>query len=124
MIRPARRGDWPGIRALIALYPKQLVQKPVPKLGSFFVAESEGRLVGCCALEIFSRRIAEIRSLSVAEGHTRQGLATALVAACVRRAQRKRIREVITITSRVRLFKRSGFSTFNKEKIALFRIFE
>jgi amino-acid N-acetyltransferase len=120
-VRPARRGELPAIRALIALYPKQLVQDTVPKLKHFYVAEVNGQIAGCCALEIYSRRIAEVRSLSVAPEFQGLGLATALIGACLRRAKARRIFEVFTITGSIKLFARLGFRAFNREKFALFK---
>jgi len=120
-VRPARRGELPAIRTLIAIYPKQLVQDTIPKLKHFFVAEVNGQIMGCCALEIYSRRIAEVRSLAVHAEAQGQGIATALIDACLHRAKARRIFEVFTITGSIKLFARLGFRAFNREKFALFK---
>ncbi len=121
-IRAARAGDARAIRKLIRLYPDRLVQDYVPATKSFFVAEEGKRIVACCALEIYSKKIAEIRSLSVHPDFQRHGIATELVAACTLRAERKRIKEVLAITGAVTLFEKSGFSTLQHEKYAMLKM--
>lgn len=121
-IRSARAGDARAIRKLIRLYPDRLVQDYVPATKFFFVAEIDKKIVGCCALEIYSKKIAEIRSLSVHPDYQGQGIATELVAACVSRAEKKRIKEVLAITGAVKLFEKSGFSTLQHEKYAMLKM--
>ncbi|HLC44858.1 MAG: hypothetical protein A2722_03595 [Candidatus Doudnabacteria bacterium RIFCSPHIGHO2_01_FULL_50_11] len=122
-IRPARWGEMPAIISLISHYPKELIQKPLPKLRDFFVAVHGEIIVGCCALEIYSRKIAEIRSLAVASHYGGRRIGSRLVSACVRRARSRRVREVLVITESDRLFSRLGFRPFHKQKFALFRVF-
>lgn len=119
-IRPARRGEMRAIRRLIALYPDLLMQRELPRVPSFFVAELEGRLIGCCALQVYSRRLAEVRSLAVAPEHARRGVGRRLVEACQRRARERGVSQVIAVTSSSPFFERAGFSTFKRERIALF----
>jgi amino-acid N-acetyltransferase len=110
----------PGIRSLIRLYPQQLVQENLPRVMSFFVASSGDRLVGCCALQIYSKRIAEVRSLSVHPDFQDLGVASQLVQSCIKRARDRGTREVFAVTSQTSLFGRLGFATFRREKTAMF----
>ncbi len=121
-IRSARVSDARAIRKLIRLYPDRLVQDYVPATKFFFVGEVDKQIVGCCALEIYSKKIAEIRSLSVHSDFQGQGIATALVAACISRAEKRRVKEVLAITGAVGLFEKSGFSTFQHEKYAMLKV--
>ncbi len=121
-IRSARVSDARAIRKLIRLYPDRLVQDYIPATKFFFVAEVGKHIVGCCALEIYSKKIAEIRSLSVHSDFQGQGIATALVSACVERANKKKIKEVLAITGAVKLFEKSGFSTLQHEKYAMLKM--
>ena len=116
------RQDLPAIKNLIKQHPRQLMQSPLPKLADFFVVEEQGRIVGCCALEIYSRRIGEIRSLVVARQFRHRGLATRLIQTCLKKARSQRIYEVLGITSAVKLFKKNGFRTFHEEKYALLKV--
>lgn len=86
-----------------------------------FVAESEGRLVGFAALEIYSSKLGEIRSLAVSEEFQGQGIGRRLVHACVDRAHERHVLEVMAITSSEHFFKSCGFDfTLPGEKKALF----
>lgn len=122
MIRKAKPADFPAIRRLIRAYPEKLLQNHLPPLKCFFVAVDEKKIIGCCALEVYSRRLAEIRSLAVAEDHQGKGIARALIVRCLEEAKKQRVYEVLSITGAVSLFEKSGFSTFNKEKYAMLQI--
>jgi|SRR3989344_4545012 len=120
--REAKNSDWDSIRFIISLYPKVLMQTYLPKWNKFFVAENNKRIVGCCALDIYSKRIAEIRSLAVLPNYQRKGIGTQLIELCIKKAKKKGIVEIITITGKENLFNKFGFRTFNEEKIALLKI--
>ena len=119
-VRAARPNDMPAIRGLIRLFPNKLAQTNIPRASSFFVAESGGNVVGCCALQIYSKRIAEVRSLAVHPDFQDRGLASQLVRCCKERAQARGIREVFAVTSQVAFFERLGFTTFRRERTAMF----
>jgi len=119
-IRPAATEDMAGIRGLIRLFPRQLVQQNLPRASSFFVALSGDRLAGCCALQIYSKRMAEVRSLAVHTDFQDLGVASRLVERCIERAKERGIRELFAVTSQTSFFGRLGFATFRREKTAMF----
>lgn len=121
-LRAARQTDKRAIGALVALYPKELSQTDVPATKDFFVVEDKGKIVGCCALEVYSKKIAEVRSLAVAKGAQGKGVATLLVKACLKRAKQRKVRQVLAITGAVKFFNKRGFKAFNDEKFALFKV--
>ena len=110
----------PAIRRLIREYPNLLMQSDLPRIQSYFFAEHQGRIVGCCALQIYSLRLAEIRSLAVVTDFVRHGVGRGLVDACQRRAEERGIKQVMAVTSSPEFFEKNGFSTFKRERIALF----
>ncbi|MEK9181306.1 MAG: GNAT family N-acetyltransferase [Patescibacteria group bacterium] len=122
IIRRSKESDYKGIKKLVGRYPKQLVQKHLPKVGSFFVAEDKGNIVGCCALEVYSRRIAEIRSLAVAKRWQGKGIGSQLVEACLKQARKRKVYEVFAITGKIKMLSRFGFGVFSSEKFAVFKI--
>lgn len=122
IIRKATEADFPAIKAIIAQFPDTLMQMHLPRPDEFFTADENGTIIGCCALEIYSERLAEIRSLAVLREHQGKGIATALVEACVSEASEKNIYELLTITGANGLFEKQGFDTFKNEKYALIRI--
>lgn len=100
------------------------MQIHLPRPDEFFVAEEDGTIVGCCALEVYSQRLAEVRSLAVLTDHQGRGIGSALVAKCLEEARALGIYEVLTITGATSLFEKHGFGAFNKEKYALIKMLE
>jgi amino-acid N-acetyltransferase len=121
-IRPSLPKDREKIKTLIAKYPKQLVQANLPKLKDFFVAEQGGEIIACCALEVYSKRLAEIRSLVVDKNFQGRLIASKLIKYCLKRAKKLGVYEVLSITAAVPLFEKQGFKTFNNEKYALLKM--
>lgn len=76
-----------------------------------FKAEStdDGSIIGFCALEIYSMKLAEIQCLAVADSHQRQGIGRQLVDACVRRGKEENVLELLAISSSETMFKACGF---------------
>lgn len=118
-IRSATRGDRPAILALIRMFPDKLMQKYLPSYRSFFVAKKGGQIVGCCALQVYSKRMCEVRSLAVHPKHRGNGIGKRLIESCVARARDLKIAEICTVTGSKALFEASGFNTFQGEKFAM-----
>jgi amino-acid N-acetyltransferase len=126
IIRDAHNADVPTIHRLIEKATRNgKILKRTPddirhNLAAFFVAEVDGEVIGCCALEIYNKKLAEIRSLAVAQERQRKGVASALLSHGVKEAARRGIFEVLAITDRQNLFKRHGFSEQLHGQKALF----
>ena len=126
-IRPARPADANAITELIAPFAASgKILPSTPRelrhlMATGFVAEQAGRIVGFAALEIYSAKLAEIRSLAVTGEQQRQGVGSQLVAACVDLARQRGVLEVMAITSSEEFFQGCGFDfTLTGEKKALF----
>ena len=126
-VRPATKQDLHSIAACIEAFVTE--GKVLPRtlgeldslLPSYLVAEIDGTIVGCTVLEVYSQKLAEIRSLAVNREHQGKGIGKKLVAACVERAKSLNILEVMAITSRDEFFQSCGFDfTLPGEKKALF----
>ncbi len=90
-------------------------------INTLYVAEVNGDIVGCAALEIYSKKLAEVRSLAVSSQIQGLGVGRKLVSACVELAQQHDILEVMAVTSSEAFFKACGFDfTLPGEKKALF----
>ena len=86
-----------------------------------FLAVADEQIIGFAALEIYSVKLAELRSLAVSARHQGHGIGKALVKACVERAKEQSVFEVMAITSSEEFFQRCGFDfTLPGEKKALF----
>lgn len=114
-IRKAVETDLPAIKALIEHYVRDGILLPrtfqelEELLDNFFVAELDGEPVGCAALDIYNRKLAEIRSLAVAPEAQGNGVGKLLVQACVELAQERDILEVMAISASDTFFKSCGF---------------
>ncbi len=128
IIRKAKVADIGAISRLIKFYAKRgkLLKRTKPdikkNIRSFFVALSDEHVVGCAYLDIYSRKMCEIRSLAVKEGETHRGIGKLLVKQCIESARKRKVREVMVITSSSEnFFKQSGFNyTLPGERKALF----
>jgi N-acetylglutamate synthase-like GNAT family acetyltransferase len=127
IIRSARGADIRPLAGLIApvVERKLLLPRTIDELAlllpNYFVAEDAGRIVGCAALEIYSSKLAELRSLVVMPEYQGHGVGKRLVEACVNRAREEQILEVMAITSSEEFFRSCGFDfTLPGEKKALF----
>ncbi len=120
VVRPARPGEMPGIRELIRIYPDELIQSDLPRVQSFLVAERRGEIVGCCALQVYSKRLAEVRSLAVHPDHRGQGIAGRLVDACRQRGRERGVRQLLAVTSEPEFFEGRGFTVHAGWKTAVF----
>lgn len=87
---------------------------------SFFVAQEDGKIIGCCALEIYNKKIGEIRSLVVNENYRKRGIGKKLVLECVKKAKKAKLREVLSITDKINFFKKMGFDTCLNKQYAMF----
>ncbi len=76
---------------------------------NFFIAEENSEIVGCATLEVYSRKLAEIRSLAVSPKMQGSGVGQMLVQACVNLAKEQQIFEVMAISSADNFFKKCGF---------------
>lgn len=125
-LRKAGKKDIPDIYALIHAATERgrilkRSRKEIQKtIRHFWVTEEDGNIVACCALEIYNKKLAEVRSLAVAPHHQEKGIGSALLGHCITEARKKGIYEVLAITDRENLFKRLGFSEQLHGQKALF----
>lgn len=126
-IRPTSADDLQAVDAFIEPFveQKRILPRTIDELRDLlphaFLAEMDGKVVGFAALEIYSRKLAEIRSLAVDDSQRGKGIGRALVDACLERARDRNVFEVMVVTSEDAFFERCGFHyTLPGEKRALF----
>lgn len=126
MVRRATPDDVDAILAVVNTNTDRLLARDRDEiaqlLDQFWVAEVDGRVVGCCCLEIYSNKIAELRSLAVLSEFRERGLGAALTDAAVAEAGRRGIPQVLVVTSNREFFERRNFGPCLNEKYALFWI--
>lgn len=127
IIRKATQADLAAIEKLITRFVENgnLLPRTFRELEglfeTFFIAELNGNIVGCAALDIYNKKLAEIRSLAVAAEAQGHGIGKLLVQACVDLANERDIFEVMAISSTDAFFKACGFDfTLPNERKAFF----
>jgi amino-acid N-acetyltransferase len=86
-----------------------------------FVAELHGVIVGFVAVEIYSRKLAEVQCLAVASEHQGKGIGKRLVQRCIDRARREQVLELMAITASEQVLMSCGFDySLPGQKKALF----
>ena len=124
-IRSAKISDAEAIYALINFYAERdrMLFRPLDdiyeNLQAFTVAELDGKVVGCCALQIIWSDLAEIKSLAVDEANTDNGLAKMLVAAAVEQAGQMGLPKIFALTLRPEFFEKLGFGVVEKDTLPM-----
>ena len=126
-IRPATLADVPAIHAIVNGHAERGVMlfKSWPQLyeqvRDFLVAVGgdDGQVVGCSALAVLWRDLAEIRSLAVRESAIGRGVGRALVEATLGEARRLGIRRVMSLTYEDAFFAKLGFRVVEKGELPM-----
>jgi len=127
VVRPAGPDDADDVLEFIEIFVE--AQRVLPRtldemtllMPTAYVAALGEEIVGFAALEIYSRKLAEVRSLCVKPELQGRGIGKKLTQACVELARERKIFEVMVITSSDDFFRNCGFDfTLPGEKKALF----
>ena len=131
-IRSAMLDDLSAVLALLRPYvvARKLLKRSRSEmtglLGNGFVAvvdrpTGEYDIVGFCAVEIYSRKLAEIQCLAVRDDYQGKGLGSQLVQRCIERARERGVLEVMAISASESMFRNLGFDySLPDQKRALF----
>ncbi len=124
-IRSAKILDANGIHALISSYAERdrmlfrSMADIYENLQTFTVAELDGNVVGCCALEIIWSDLAEIKSLAVDGANKEKGIGKMLVTAAIEQAGRLGVPRVFALTLEPDFFEKLGFEVVKKEALPM-----
>jgi len=88
-------------------------------LQAFTVAELDGNVVGCCALQIIWSDLAEIKSLAVDEAKKGRGVGKAIVRAAIEQAEELCISKVFALTLEPDFFEKMGFKIIEKDALPM-----
>ncbi|MDO8576884.1 MAG: GNAT family N-acetyltransferase [Candidatus Daviesbacteria bacterium] len=126
MIRKAKKSDLNKILRLLeygVASGKVLTRSKsdiLQSINNFFVCVEDNQVIGCASLDIYSSKLAEIRSLVVDACHQRKGIGSLLVQTCLMEAKKQGIFEVLVITDKDQFFKGLGFKKSIEEKRPMF----
>ena len=85
----------------------------------FKTAELDGEVVGCCALKVLWKDLAEIKSLAVEESQFGKGIGRSLVLGCMDKAGKLGLKKVFTLTLEPDFFEKLGFVAVQKESLPM-----
>lgn len=87
------------------------------QLRNFLVAEVDGQVVGCIAVEIAWADLAEVKSLAVHPDCTGKGIGAKLLAAAIDDAQGLGVRRLFALTYVEEFFRRAGFRVIDRSQL-------
>ena len=124
-IRDAKIGDVAKIHELINSYAEvdrmlfASMANIYENLQIFKVAEADGGVVGCCALKVLWKDLAEIKSLAVDQSQFGKGIGRALVEGCVEKARALGLKKIFTLTLEPEFFEKIGFVQVEKDTLPM-----
>lgn len=122
-IRKARTSDVPAMQRLVNFFADrgEMLHRSLAQfyenLRDFFVVEENGEVVGCAALHVVWRDLAEIKSLAVAEEAQGRGYGKQLVLACLREAPCLGVERVFALTYKPAFFEKLGFRICDRAEL-------
>jgi amino-acid N-acetyltransferase len=121
-VRPARTTDVKHIKRLIEPLVRDRIllgKDPVTfyeSIQQFVVAEESDEIVGCGALHVMWRDLAEVRTLAVAETHRGQGVGGLIFDKLERQARELGIERLFCLTFETEFFESRGFSAIGEDE--------
>lgn len=114
VVRRARTSDVPAIKALVDVYSGRiLLEKNLVNLyeavQEFWVAEQDGRVVGCGALHVLWADLGEVRTVAVHPDVKGKGVGKLIVRRLIEVARELELSRVFVLTFEVEFFSRHGF---------------
>ena len=122
-VQKARMDDVPQIHKLINFFADrgEMLARPLSEiyenLRAYFVVRNGDEVLGCVALGIMWRDLAEVKSLAVLEKVQHRGIGDALVRSCMEEARALDIDTVFCLTYKPLFFEKQGFSYIEKEEL-------
>ncbi len=84
---------------------------------AYVVAKINNKIIGFCALHIFSKKLAEIRSLVVDKSYRRNKVGQNMILFLIKEGQKLYVDSVFTLTYQKGFFEKLGFSMIDKSEL-------
>ncbi|MCH5312873.1 MAG: N-acetyltransferase [Helicobacter sp.] len=118
----ASLADIPAMREIVSIEVKNGVilerseDEMANAIRSYHLAKDtqNGEIAGFCALYIYSKDLAEVRSLVVKESYRGKGIGSTLVSKALEEGKALGLKEILTLTYKAHLFQRLGFVIIEK----------
>ncbi len=113
-MRRARTSDVPAIKTLVDVYAgKILLEKNLVTLyeavQEFWVAEYDGKVIGCGALHVLWADLGEVRTVAAHPRMQGRGIGHAVVTRLLEVARELRLQRIFVLTFETEFFARHGF---------------
>ena len=124
-VRSAKTSDVKAINSLISSYAERdrmlfrSMADIFENLQTFSVAEGEGEIVGCCALEVVWADLAEVKSLVVDGANKGKGIGRLLVDAAIEQARLLEVPKVFALTLEPEFFEKLGFEVVDMNTLPM-----
>jgi len=124
-VREAKISDAQAISSLVSNYAERdemlfrSMADIYENIQAFLVAELDGAVVGCCALQVIWSDLAEIKSLAVDKSKMSSGVGRALVEAALEHASRLGLPKVFALTLVPDFFEKMNFEKKKKDKLPM-----
>jgi amino-acid N-acetyltransferase len=87
------------------------------KIRDFTVIEKNGKIIGCGALKIIWKDLAEIRSVAIKKKFQKKGYGKKLIENLLKEAEGLDIKKVFVLTYKPQFFEKFGFERITKSKL-------
>ena len=124
-VRNAKISDAEAICSLVSFYAEKdemlfrSMADIYENIQAFLIAEIDGTIVGCCALQIIWSDLAEIKSLAVEETNSGRGVGKTLVEAACERANELGLPSVFALTLVPDFFEKLKFRVVDKDTLPM-----
>jgi len=121
MLRGAHINDVEQMNKLVDHFAKKdlMLARPLGELyeniRDYYVYVENGSIVGCAALHIFWKDLAEIKSIAVEEDYQKRGIGKQLIQKCLEEGKVLGINRLFVLTYIPEFFERMGFKRVDKE---------
>ncbi len=121
MLRGAHINDAEQMNKLVNHFAQKdlMLARPLSELyeniRDYYVYIENGSVVGCAALHIFWKDLAEIKSIAVEEDYQKRGIGKQLIQKCLEEGKVLGINRLVVLTYIPEFFERMGFKRVDKE---------
>ena len=121
MLRGAHINDVEQMNKLVDHFAKKdlMLARPLGELyeniRDYYVYVENGSIVGCAALHIFWKDLAEIKSIAVEEDYQKRGIGKQLIQKCLEEGKALGVNRLFVLTYIPEFFERMGFKRIDKD---------
>ncbi|MCM8785867.1 MAG: N-acetyltransferase [Candidatus Omnitrophica bacterium] len=123
IIRKGRLEDVVFIRKMVNKFAEEGMMLPLSinqiyeRIRDFSIIEKNGKIIGCGALKIVWKDLAEIRSIAIKKQFQKKGYGKRIVEELLKEAEQLKIKKVFVLTNKPEFFSKLGFEKISKQKL-------